>query len=90
VPSVKAELSAKDKNSVTVDGSRMTTPYGIETARKLAYQLAYFGVAVVSGGARGIDTAAHQGALSGKGRTVAILGTGINLNLPVPQTTGNN
>jgi DNA processing protein len=42
-------------------GSRMTTHYGIETARKLAYQLAYTGVTVVSGGARGIDTAAHQG-----------------------------
>jgi DNA processing protein len=79
---VKGELSAKDKNSVAMVGSRMTTHYGIETARKLAYQLAYLGVTVVSGGARGIDTAAHQGALSGKGRTVAVLGTGINLVTP--------
>src|SRR5258707_1918396 len=63
-------------------GSRMTTHYGIEVARKLAYQLAYLGVTVVSGGARGIDTAAHQGALSGKGRTIAVLGTGINLVFP--------
>ena len=60
----------------------MTTHYGIETARKLAYQLGYVGVTVVSGGARGIDTAAHQGALSGKGRTIAVLGTGINLVWP--------
>jgi DNA processing protein len=79
---VKGELSGKDKNSVAMVGSRMTTHYGIETARKLAYQLAYLGVTVVSGGARGIDTAAHQGALSGKGRTIAVLGTGINLVTP--------
>ena len=79
---VKGELTAKDKNAVAMVGSRMTTHYGIETARKLAYQLAYVGVTVVSGGARGIDTAAHQGALSGKGRTVAVLGTGINLVFP--------
>ena len=52
---------------VAMVGSRMTTHYGIEAARKLAYQLAYVGVTVVSGGARGIDTAAHQGALSAKG-----------------------
>ena len=79
---VKGELSAKDKNAVAMVGSRMTTHYGIEAARKLAYQLAYLGVTVVSGGARGIDTAAHQGAFSGKGRTIAVLGTGINLVSP--------
>ena len=79
---VKGELTAKDKNAVAMVGSRQTTHYGIETARKLAYQLAYVGVTVVSGGARGIDTAAHQGALAAKGRTVAVLGTGINLVFP--------
>ena len=79
---VKGSLMGKDKNGVAVVGSRMTTHYGVETARKLAYQLAYVGVTVVSGGARGIDTAAHQGAMSGKGRTIAVLGTGINLVAP--------
>jgi DNA processing protein len=79
---VKGALTAKDKNAVAMVGSRQTTHYGIETARKLAYQLAYVGVTVVSGGARGIDTAAHQGALSAKGRTIAVLGTGINLVFP--------
>ena len=79
---VKGALTPKDKNSVAMVGSRMTTHYGQEVARKLAYQLGYLGVTVVSGGARGIDTAAHQGALSAKGRTVAVLGTGINVVVP--------
>ncbi len=68
----------------------MTTHYGIEVARKLGYQLAYLGVTVVSGGARGIDSAAHQGALADKGRTTAVLGTGIKMVFPVQRTTGNN
>ncbi len=79
---VKGALTPKDKNAVAMVGSRQTTHYGIETARKLAYQLAYVGVTVVSGGARGIDTAAHQGALAAKGRTVCVLGTGINIVFP--------
>jgi DNA processing protein len=79
---VKGQLTEKDKNAIAMVGSRLTTHYGIEVARKLAYQLAYVGVTVVSGGARGIDTAAHQGALNAKGRTVAVLGTGINLVVP--------
>ncbi len=79
---VKGELTAKDKNCVAMVGSRLTTHYGIEIARKLSYQLAYIGVTVVSGGARGIDTAAHQGVLSAKGRTIAVLGTGINIVFP--------
>jgi len=84
---VKGKLSAKDKNAVAIVGSRQTTSYGLETARKLGYQLAYVGVTVVSGGARGIDTASHQGALSAKGRTIAVLGTGINLIFP-PENAG--
>jgi DNA processing protein len=79
---VKGQMTAKDKNAVAMVGSRMTTHYGLEVARKLAYQLGYLGVTVVSGGARGIDTAAHQGALTAKGRTIAVLGTGINLVVP--------
>jgi len=79
---VKGRLGPNDKNSIAMVGSRLTSHYGLETARKLAYQLAYVGVTVVSGGARGIDTAAHQGALSAKGRTVAVVGTGINIIFP--------
>ena len=79
---VKGTLTTRDKNSVALVGSRMTTSYGMNVGRKLSYQLAYMGVTVVSGGARGIDTAAHQGALSAKGRTIAVLGTGINIVFP--------
>jgi DNA processing protein len=79
---VRGELLAKDKNGIAIVGSRMTTHYGVEVARKLSYQLAFVGMTVVSGGARGIDTAAHQGALNSKGRTIAVLGTGINLVYP--------
>jgi DNA processing protein len=79
---VKGHLLPADKNAVAMVGSRMNTHYGIEVARKLAYQLAYVGVTVVSGGARGIDTAAHQGALAAKGRTVCVLGCGINICFP--------
>lgn len=79
---VKGTLLPGDKNSVAIVGSRMTTHYGIEVARKLAFQLAHLGVTVVSGGARGIDTAAHQGALNSKGRTIAVFGAGINIIFP--------
>lgn len=79
---VKGKLRREDKNAVALVGSRMTTSYGLNAARRLGYQLAYMGITVVSGGARGIDTAVHQGALSAKGRTVAVLGTGINQVFP--------
>lgn len=67
---------------VAVVGSRNTTHYGLETAKKLSYQLAYAGVAVISGLARGIDTVAHQGALAAKGMTWAVLGSGLNRIYP--------
>jgi len=51
---VKGALSPKDKNSFAIVGSRMTTHYGIESARRLAYQLGYVGVTIVSGGLEGL------------------------------------
>ena len=78
----KGRLLPEGHNSIAIVGARRTTHYGQDTARKLAYQLAGAGITVVSGGARGIDSASHQGALSAKGRTLAVLGTGINTVYP--------
>jgi DNA processing protein len=72
------KLESRDHHAIGVVGSRRTTHYGLECAKKLSYQIAYSGLTVVSGLARGIDTAAHQGALAAKGRTVAVLGTGLH------------
>ncbi len=79
---VKGRLTMEDRGAVAVVGSRLTTHYGVEVARKLSYQLGYTGVTVVSGGARGIDAAAHAGAMAAKGRTIAVLGSGIDIVFP--------
>ncbi len=79
---VKGTLSERDAVSIAVVGSRRTSLYGQEMARKLSYQLARLGVTVVSGLARGIDTQAHKGALQAKGRTVAVIGCGIDIVYP--------
>jgi DNA processing protein len=67
---------------VAIVGSRRTTLYGQSVAKKLGAELARLGFCVVSGLARGIDTAAHEGALSVGGKTAAVLGTGIDIIYP--------
>src|SRR3954451_20440126 len=81
---VWGELLDRDHHAIGVIGARRTTHYGTESAKKLAYQLAYAGLTVISGLARGIDTAAHQGALAAKGRTIGVIGSGL-LNLYPPE-----
>ena len=79
---VLGKLLPNDRHAIGVVGSRHTTFYGRETAESMAYQLAHAGFTVVSGLARGIDTAAHHGALKAKGRTLAVLGGGLDCIYP--------
>jgi DNA processing protein len=79
---VWGEIQERDHHAIGIIGARRTTHYGSESAKKLAYQLAYAGLTVISGLARGIDTAAHQGALAAKGRTVAVIGSGLSQLYP--------
>ena len=67
---------------VAVIGSRITSDYGMRTAKAMAADLASAGVVVVSGMATGIDTAAHEGALSVGGKTIAVLGSGFSYLYP--------
>jgi DNA processing protein len=78
---VKGELRGLDV-SVAVVGSRKASAYGKYTTERLCRELALSGVAIVSGMARGIDASAHRGALSVKGRTVAVLGSGLDVIYP--------
>lgn len=73
---VNGSLLETDEVAVALVGSRRASLYGIEMSEKLGYELALRGVTVVSGMARGIDTAAHRGALKAGGRTIAVMGSG--------------
>ncbi|MCD6153728.1 MAG: DNA-processing protein DprA [Syntrophobacterales bacterium] len=78
---IKGNLVKEDIN-VAVIGSRMASTYGKFMTERLSRELALNGVTVVSGMARGVDSAAHTGAIAGGGRTIAVLGSGIDVIYP--------
>ena len=77
-----ADLLAAPHGLVAIVGTRNSTSYGERVADSLGYAFAAAGVPVVSGMARGIDAAAHRGALRAGGRTIAVLGTGVDIAYP--------
>jgi DNA processing protein len=74
---VWGQLEARDKHAIGVVGSRRATIYGTQATKKLSYQIAQAGFTIISGLARGIDTAAHEAAVAANGRTIAVLGSGL-------------
>jgi DNA processing protein len=81
---VQGQILPQDAVAIAIVGARHATQYGLAQAERLAASLARAGVTIVSGLARGVDAAAHRGALSAGGRTLAVLGSGL-LNLYPPE-----
>ncbi|MBN1352561.1 DNA-processing protein DprA [candidate division KSB1 bacterium] len=79
---LKGEFSKSDSHSIAIVGSRSPTNYGKMVAEKFGKELAARGISIVSGLARGIDTIAHWSALRGGGRTIAVLGSGVDVIYP--------
>jgi DNA processing protein len=81
---VRGQLKPQDNLAIAIVGTRHATQYGLQQAQRLAASLARAGLTIISGLARGIDAAAHRGALEADGRTLAILGSGV-LNIYPPE-----
>jgi DNA processing protein len=83
---VRGDASVLAQPGIALVGTRHPTPYGSGMAERLSCDLAARGLVIFSGMARGVDTAAHRGAISAKGRTVAVFGTGIDVVYPKENT----
>ena len=79
---IKGDVAVLEQPAVAIVGSRAATPYAIQVARRLAGELAGQGIVVVSGLARGVDSAAHEGCLAAGGPTIAVLGSGLDRLYP--------
>ncbi len=79
---IKGDAEIIRQYGIAVVGTRHPTPYGVGMGERLACDLAARGLLIISGMARGVDTAAHRGALAGHGRTLAVWGTGIDVCYP--------
>lgn len=84
---VWGEVQERDAHAIAMVGSRKATHYGRSCTQKFSFQLAHAGFTIISGLARGIDTAAHEGALAANGRTIAVLGSGLGHLYP-PENMG--
>jgi DNA processing protein len=79
---VRGAVEALTRPGIAMVGTRHPTPYGSGMAERLACDLAAQGLVIISGMARGVDTASHRGAIAAKGKTIAVFGTGVDVIYP--------